>query len=95
MDWANILYRCLLYPNDFGGVKFGTHVRVSLRMNYNNSDDPLTFHVAPLSSQTFHLSSTLLYINQQMSHRLLPAFIPAVCPQVGKKNKCPKVCKRI
>lgn len=40
-------------------MKLGTDIHDSLRMNWNNFDDPLTSPLAPSSGQTFHLSDTL------------------------------------
>ncbi len=42
-------------------MKFGTHTHVPLRMNCNNLGDPITFHQALSSSQSFNLSNTLVY----------------------------------
>lgn len=39
-------------------LKFGTHIHVTLRINSNNFDDPLIFHLVSLSGQRFCKSMT-------------------------------------
>ncbi len=34
-------------------MKFGAHIQVPLRMNFDNLSDPLPFHLAPPSGQNF------------------------------------------
>ncbi len=41
--------------------KVGVDIHVPLWMNFKNSGDALTFHLAPSSGQTFKLSNTLVY----------------------------------
>lgn len=37
-------------------MKFGTDIHISLSMNFNHFGDPLTFHLAPSSGQTFKVA---------------------------------------
>ncbi len=42
-------------------MTFAADIHVSLRMNYNDLRDPLTFHMAPSSGQNLNSSNTLIY----------------------------------
>ncbi len=49
--------------------KFGIDIFGSQMMDPNDCGDPLTFHLAPSSGQTLHVSSTLVY--DQISTKLM------------------------
>lgn len=51
-------------------MKFGTHVHDLLTMNCNNLVIPLTFHLLPLSGQSFNITNTLVY-NEMLSKLLI------------------------
>ncbi len=51
-------------------MKFGTHIRVPLRMKCSNFGDPSTFHLAPPLCQNFHLPDCVVYLqNEQHSYQ--------------------------
>lgn len=57
---------------------FCTDIQCPQRMNFNNSDDSLTFYLAPSVGQSFHLSvkyDTIYCMGLDNLHSLFPLFI--------------------
>ncbi len=61
-------------------MKFGLDVHVTLRLNFNDFDVLLTFHLAPSPGQKFMLSSILFFDRNTFKTNEIPISLSCIFP---------------